>query len=148
MDRVIKFRGKRIDTGQWVYGYLSFIYVNGRNDNGFIYSDKASIYSQDDARAYDVIAKTVGQYTGMNDRNDEEIYEGDLLKYHPLLSSTKKYHLRLVIWNKDNGSWRFKKCPAYFDGPDFSDDTILMKERNRNKHSRVGNIHDNLDLLK
>lgn len=69
MVRKIKFRGKDIDTGEWRYGYLSFFYTAGRDKNGFILTDKARIYSQEDVRCYDVLAETVGQFTGLFDKN-------------------------------------------------------------------------------
>lgn len=67
MNREIKFRGKRIDTGEWVYGYLA--------DESYI-NDTNTV----DLSSVEVEPDTVGQYTGLEARNWKKIYEGDLLR--------------------------------------------------------------------
>ncbi len=68
MNREIRFRGKRKSDNQWIYGY----YVNTHDRPRIIYEDYEGYYMEEE-----VIPESVGQYTGMNNK---EIYEGDLYK--------------------------------------------------------------------
>lgn len=71
MEREIKFRGKRLDNGEWVYGY--YVKYNDYSDN--IHESIIDEYGY----MYDVDLATVGQYTGLKDKNGKEIWEGDIV---------------------------------------------------------------------
>ena len=145
--REILFRGKSIMHGDWVYGYLNQHRGNIRYDcdcepiaDGCYYINdwQAKIdngmYGQD----YKVDPDTVGQFTGLTDRNGTKIFEGDIVEYsHPYAGKS----IHAVV--QDGCRWNLSNFYAsYFDCPGcaFSEGTEYM--------TVIGNIHDNPELLK
>ena len=138
MDREILFRGKRVDNNQWTEGFLSFIYTDGRNSNGFIYTDKARIYSPVEVRSHDVYTSTVGQFTGLTDKNGVKIFEGDKLYCEARLDKAEMY----VVF--EQGQFRMVLCDKfkeYETGLGYYDINCFQK-------TVIGNIHDTPDLAK
>lgn len=125
--RTIKFRGKTT-KGNWVCGFLSR-YVGGE-----IY-----FITTDEKRNLIVDLDTVGQFTGLYDKDGKEIYEGDIVD-----AWSAGQHL-------PNGIIRWGEGPAGFFISDPTHSVIWSLSGDSEKKESfevIGNIHDNPELLK
>lgn len=140
MTREIKFRGKRLDNGEWVTGSLLIIedtyFIIKQVDFDFNYRTEENAFWFDCTKQ-EVNPKTVGQFTGLLDVNGKEIYEGDIVDFG--LNAVVKYHpfLCSFILDCDN------KEPHFNDS--YSELGYMKKQCE--KFGVVGSIHDNPELL-
>lgn len=151
--REIKFRGKTKD-GEWVYGYV----------DATAHKDLVVIHSE--ATTYEVFSETVGQYTGLEDVNGKDIYEGDIIRVEEywnelmdvehededfdvfsleeIKGKKRKEFVSQVIW--EDGVF------LIYDGEDCGYFlSILAGDMKRSQPifvaNVIGNIHDNPELL-
>lgn len=124
------FRGKRIDNGEWTYGCLfkcwgrCYLLWGMNGDNPI----KEEVYP-----------KTVGEYTGLTDKNDKKIFEGDICKTH--------FESYTHSWGDVGVATEF--CGAY--GIESADGNHFRAFINESVYTRsrevIGNAHDNPELL-
>ena len=146
--REILFRGKRLDNGKWVQGFL----VIWGND--YYIAPDINAYTSMGGRGkgrcmmfghyYQVLPETVGQYTGLTDKNGRKIFEGDILKIvhkyqSPFDDDTKEYTdiTTDVVFFDDEGL-----CFSYGKSP-----FLCVVDNVTAEYEVVGNIHDNPELL-
>jgi uncharacterized phage protein (TIGR01671 family) len=153
MKRVIKFRGKRIGK-EWVYGLL---YYNSGHFFQIVEHQDVSPTMQDLCGDsiniwHDVDPETVGQFTGLLDKNGTEIYEGDIVKNsnRALITLPTDDRLYLVEWQEgkyteaDSGAeWLSHKPGFVFRKLHTGMQLIFSTEQ----IEVIGNIYSNPELL-
>lgn len=140
--RTIKFRGKRVKDGQWIYGNLadySFSVLQNTINKKVIFSNIVSFATDNFGFVVndcEVAPATVGQFTGLLDKNGKEIYEGDILFDYDFNEMVE------VEYEEQLGAFILDKIPTIGAvGYIGSKDTELYCEI-------IGNIHDNPELMK
>ena len=117
MKREFSFRGKSKSTGEWVFGNLFDKDTKGRTHIGTTVR-----------RCFDIDPETVGQFTGMTDKNGTKIFEGDILN-EPFEGKEKLYQ---VFWDEDRFSYLVKNGYGEYYLDEMTQYAAI-----------VGNIYDN-----
>ena len=152
--REILFRGKRIDGKGWAYGY----FVENEDDiyRAFIVSSARWDVDGDgctdllETEVYEVDPVTVGQFTGLCDKNGKQIFEGDVVRYQfdnddcPFPNK----HTEKIIGRIFFSDWRASfSVTAGKSGSDMLNNDLFNYVRNGNRVEAIGNIYDNTELL-
>ena len=139
--REILFRGKRCDNGEWVQGF--YVRADHHWHKNGIHKDWIALGASANGgwfalhNKYAVKAETVGQYTGLTDKNGKKIFEGDIVR---CISMTDMANMVVIF---EDGEFRMVLCEKYKDyipGCGFYAIRCFDKEI-------IGNIHDNPELL-
>lgn len=134
MTREIKYRGKRLDTGEWVSGY--YLEQTFCDDQG-----RGSYIKIDGYPPIKVAPETVGQFSGFCDKNKSEIFEGDIVRsplVDPIFMDTISDRFCNAVAGFNLGSF----VVQYYGG---SLNVYLSDIADRLEV--IGNVFDNTDLL-
>ena len=129
--REMLFRGKTYD-GKWEQGDL--------RHGGYVHNDSETYIMRSDYALHNIPVdpKTVGQYTGLTDKNGKKIFEGDVVKHYNriYMGEPDFYTVVLIEWDGEKYRYRQRKntgeCYAVANNCVFE---------------IIGNIHDNPELL-
>lgn len=128
--RTIKFRGKDIETGEWIYGDL--VRSADMERCAILVNDRLS-YDE-----CEVNPCSIGQFTGLCDKNGKEIYEGDILRVNDSTNMVCEFR---------HGAFGYIYCNEFHPFAGNTNYTFNPKNTDKN-FDVIGNIHDNPELLK
>ena len=129
--REILFRGKRVDNGEWVYGLLCRV--------GDTY---ANIVEKSTEVMCTVLTNTIGQSTGLTDKNGRKIFEGDIihLEYSQVFFGG-------VYFGEYTAEVSYKEGCFITDGTNNGDEIETpLSGFDNDEVEIIGNIHDNPEL--
>lgn len=131
--REILFRGKRKDNGEWIDGFYFFdecALIVENLSYSLIKNKQCQLVG-----VHPIISETVGQYTGLTDKNGKKIFEGDLCLCDRNISTRVDKQVFTIIFDDEDGAWVGTGWSSSIEAREFSMCEI------------IGNIHDNPELL-
>ena len=145
--REVIFRGKRTDNGKWECGDLlspnefnaipHIVYIAYLNE----YGDIGEISTP-------VIPETVGQFTGLTDKNGKRIFEGDIVKCTDTIND---FEFNAVVeFGNPNGEYNWGYQLKFISGEESNFDILCWVDMEETGAyiEVIGNIHDNPEILK
>jgi len=159
MSRVIKFRAKRIDNGKWIYGHYQKVWDNIEYLHQ-IMSDHLLNGKPIFSFIKPIDPKTVGQWTGLKDKNGKDVFDGDLKSW----KFNNHDRIYLCYWSELDCGFRWKLV-KHNEKQDLTDETHVHYDTeedyydyvinsNQRQHGMdqwsevIGNKHQDTQLLK
>ncbi len=137
--REILFRGKRRSNSKWVEGfYLKHTTQTGERLENFLYEPYTDV-------EYNVIPETIGQFTGLTDKNGTKVFEGDIIAYEDESPVLGEYHDCFFM---NRGEIRFCDGGFYFTNSIAATMEDLLLGDGKLNCEVIGNIHDNPEMFK
>ncbi len=139
--REILFRGKRVDNGEWVEGYFCIKYFQEVPHDRFVIQYKTIEDAHKWTPKYmvaEVDPKSIGQYTGLTDKNGTKIFEGDIVKVQDDIWGSP-------FCNGITGKVVYEETEFFIEPKDPMEAQRLFNECA--VYEVIGNIHDNPELL-
>lgn len=131
--REILFRGKRLDNGEWVYGYYA----------EFSNHTKHQIFVPNGC--FEVDPSTIGQFTGLTDKDGKRIFEGDIVEFEQFDASSENHEEWDYKVTRDVVTMeRFPKYWLQHEDMGYEGERLVNAEFS----IIIGNIYDNPELLK
>lgn len=155
--REILFRGKKTSNGEWVMGNL---FIPDKDDT----PTQICIGTNIIRITYDIIPETVGQFTGLTDKNGTKIFEGDIVQYETFDDFDCQSVVKFGEYKQDGsgGEYSGTKCIGFyvkvdnFTCPDWCENEpecfpYYMWQQNilevASECEVIGNIYDNPELI-